>query len=70
MRAIDQVTALRLLKALDRHMKSEAGDVKALEGFEPLLFRLRVGDWRLIFRKEGDQGIVIVRVRHRREAYR
>jgi hypothetical protein len=45
-RAIDGDTALRLLKALDRFLKTDAGNVKRLEGFNPPLFRLRVGDWR------------------------
>lgn len=69
-RAIDRETALRLLKALDRFLKANAGNVKQLEGFDPPLFRLRVGDWRLIYRRRGDDAIEIVRVRNRREAYR
>lgn len=42
-RAIDRDTALRLLKSLDRFIKTKAGDVKQLEGFDPPLFRLRAG---------------------------
>jgi mRNA-degrading endonuclease RelE of RelBE toxin-antitoxin system len=61
---------LRLLKSLDRFLKTDAGNVKQLEGFDPSLFRLRVGDWRLIYRKQGDDAIEVVRVRNRREAYR
>jgi mRNA interferase RelE/StbE len=70
LRAIDRDTALRLLKALDRFLKTNAGNVKQLEGFDPPLFRLRVGDWRLIYRVQRDEAIEIVRVRNRREAYR
>jgi mRNA-degrading endonuclease RelE of RelBE toxin-antitoxin system len=69
-RAIDRETALRLLKALDRFVKTEAGNVKQLEGFDPPLFRLRVGAWRFIYRKAGDNAIEVVRVRNRKEAYR
>ena len=69
-RAIDRDTALRLLKALDRFLKTDAGNVRQLEGFNPPLFRLRVGDWRLIYRRRGDDAIEMVRVRNRREAYR
>ena len=69
-RAIHRDTALRLLKALDRFLKTDAGDVKQLEGFEPPLFRLRVGAWRLIYRRQGDEAIEVVRVRNRSEAYR
>ncbi len=69
-RAIDRETALRLLKPLDRFVKTEAGNVKQLEGFDPPLFRLRVGAWRFIYRKAGDKAIEVVRVRNRKEAYR
>jgi mRNA-degrading endonuclease RelE of RelBE toxin-antitoxin system len=69
-RAIDRDTALRLLKALDRFLKSDVGNVKQLEGFDPPLFRLRVGAWRFIYRPAGDDAIEVVRVRNRKEAYR
>lgn len=69
-RAIDRETALRLLKALARFLVTNSGDVKQLEGFDPPQYRLRVGDWRVIFRKSGALTVEIVRVRNRREAYR
>ena len=69
-RAIDRETALRLLKALARFLETDAGNVKQLEGFDPPQFRLRIGDWRYIFRKSGEDAIEILRVRNRREAYR
>ena len=69
-RAIDRDTALRLLKSLDRFVKTNAGNVKQLEGFDPPLFRLRVGAWRFIYRTLGEDGIEVVRVRHRKDAYR
>lgn len=52
-RAIDRETALRLLKALARFLQTESGNVKQLQGFEPPRYRLRVGDWRFIFRSLG-----------------
>ena len=70
LRAIDRETALRLLKALARFLATDTGNVKQLEGFDPSRYRLRIGDWRFIFRKSGDGAIEIVRVRNRREAYR
>jgi mRNA-degrading endonuclease RelE of RelBE toxin-antitoxin system len=70
LRAIDRDIALRLLKALDRFVKTDSGNVKQLEGFEPPVFRLRSGDWRIMFRYLGDDAIEVVRVRNRREAYR
>lgn len=70
LRAIDRETALRLLKSLDRYLKTGAGNVKQLEGFDPPLFRFRTGAWRVIYRKRGEDAIDVVRVRNRREAYR
>ena len=69
MRAIDRATALRLLQGLARFALTESGDVKQLEGYEPPQFRLRVGDYRVRFRDVGES-IEIVRVRHRKDAYR
>lgn len=69
-RAIERDTALRLLKALDRFVKTGAGNVKQLQGFDPPLFRLRVRDRRFIYRDAGANAIEVVRVRSRKEAYR
>ena len=44
------------------------GDVKQLTNFTPE-YRLRVGDYRVLFEIEGNT-IVVYGVRHRREAYR
>ena len=70
LRAIDRETALYLLKNLARFLSTDSGDVKQLKGFNPPQYRLRVGDWRFIFRKSGDGFIEVIRVRNRREAYR
>ncbi|MCA2971391.1 MAG: type II toxin-antitoxin system RelE/ParE family toxin [Acidobacteriaceae bacterium] len=64
-RAIDRDTALRLLKALDRFLRTETGDVKQLEGYEPPLYRIRVGSWRFLFHKMGTDAIEVVRVCNR-----
>ena len=69
LRAIDQQTALQILKTLARFARSEEGNVKRLQGVEPPLYRLRTQDHRVIFRDLGDS-IEITRVRNRREAYR
>jgi mRNA-degrading endonuclease RelE of RelBE toxin-antitoxin system len=68
-RAIDRSTALRILQRLARFAYSSAGDVKRLKGYDPVQFRLRIGDYRIRFRKLNDS-IEIVRVLHRSEAYR
>jgi mRNA interferase RelE/StbE len=45
-----------------------SGDVKRLTNFTPE-YRLRVGDYRVLFEIES-QRVIIYRVVHRREAYR
>ncbi len=44
------------------------GDVKKLTNFTPE-YRMRVGDWRILFEVEGEK-IIVYRIRHRKEAYR
>jgi len=68
-RAIDRDTAIDLLHGLARFVATEEGDVKRLQGIEPPEFRLRLGDYRLRFQDLGDS-IEILRVRHRKDAYR
>jgi len=68
-RAIDRQTAIDLLHGLARFLATEEGDVKRLQGIEPPEFRLRLGDYRVRFQDLGDS-IEILRVRHRKEAYR
>jgi mRNA interferase RelE/StbE len=69
LRAIDQATALRILQILARYLASGVGDVKRLQDVEPPEFRLRVGDYRVRFHDLGDS-ILVLAVKHRREAYR
>ncbi len=46
-----------------------AGDVKRLTDFTPE-YRLRIGDYRVLFEIEEQNIIVVYRVRHGREASR
>jgi mRNA-degrading endonuclease RelE of RelBE toxin-antitoxin system len=69
LRSIDQATALRILHVVARYLVNGEGDVKRLQGIEPPEFRLRVGDYRVRFHDLGDS-IVVLAVKHRREAYR
>jgi mRNA-degrading endonuclease RelE of RelBE toxin-antitoxin system len=69
LRALDQATALRILHVVARYLATGQGDVKRLQGVEPPELRLRVGDYRVRFHDLGDS-IVVLAVKHRREAYR
>jgi mRNA interferase RelE/StbE len=69
LRGIDRESAMRILIALTNYGESGVGDIKALSGEWDGYFRLRVGDFRVIFQITPD-AIAIVRVRHRSDVYR
>jgi len=69
LRAIDKATALRILHILARYLATGEGDVRRLQDVEPPEFRLRAGDYRVRFHDLGDS-ILVLAVKHRREAYR
>ncbi|MGO9316970.1 MAG: type II toxin-antitoxin system RelE family toxin [Terracidiphilus sp.] len=69
LRAIDQASALRILHTMARYLATSDGDVKRLQDVEPPEFRLRVGNYRIRFHDLGDS-ILVLAVKHRREAYR
>jgi len=60
-----QLQILKVIEAMSNDLK---GDVKRLTNYTPE-YRLRVGNYRVLFEIENN-GIVVYRVRHRREAYR
>ena len=73
LRAIPQPAALTILRALtplgDDPRRPDA-DIKKLSGYADR-YRLRVGDYRVIYEIADEQLIIlIVGVGHRREAYR
>ena len=57
-----------LIERIDALEFDLAGDVKKLTNFTPE-YRLRSGQWRVLFEIEGNSAI-IYRVLHRRDAYR
>jgi len=69
LRSIDRESAMRLLLALTRYGESGEGDIKALSGEWDGFFRLRVGEFRVIF-EITPEAIVIIRLRHRSDVYR
>ena len=61
--------ASRIADALERLQSDLTGDVKKLTNFTPE-YRLRVGQFRVLFEIENKTRIIVYRVVHRREAYR
>ena len=68
-RGLDRPTAMRVFDGILRFARSGFGDVVALQGEMAGSYRLRIGDYRVLFMVE--QGAMqVVGVRHRSEAYR
>ena len=61
--------AIRIADALERLESDLTGDVKKLTNFTPE-YRLRVGQFRVLFEIEEENKVVVYRVVHRRDAYR
>ncbi len=57
----------RIINKVERMRHGLSGDVKRLKAFVPN-YRLRVGDWRVLFEIELNS-IVVHEVKHRSEAY-
>jgi len=68
-RALDRPTAMRLFEGILRFARTGSGDVNALHGDMAGAFRLRLGDYRVLFTLEDD-AMRIFSARHRSEAYR
>ena len=69
MRRIQKRDATRIADALEKMTTDLIGDVKRLTNFTPE-YRLRVGNYRVLFEIENEENIIVYRIIHRREAYR
>jgi len=69
LRGLDSKQALRVLTAIERALKAPGHRGEALSGPFAGLFKLRVGDYRVIYARTED-GYLVLRIAHRREAYR
>jgi len=71
LQSLDPPVALRILKSIESLVSSpRPAGAKKLEGATDL-WRIRIGEWRVVYRIVDRQRLVdIVAVRHRREAYR
>jgi mRNA-degrading endonuclease RelE of RelBE toxin-antitoxin system len=69
LRQVERGTAMRILLALTRYAETGEGDVKAMEGRFTGAHRLRIGDWRVRFRRMRAGTIHILAVENRGGAY-
>ncbi len=68
-RRLDRPTAMRIFDGILHYALTGGGDVAPLHGDMAGSFRLRLGDYRVLFALE-DNDMRIFGVRHRSEAYR
>ena len=68
---LDPQTAARVIAAVERLAETGEGDVRKLVNVHPPTYRLRVGDWRVLFRYATvPRSISVRRVLPRGDAYR
>jgi mRNA-degrading endonuclease RelE of RelBE toxin-antitoxin system len=69
-RKLDGVTRERIVSLLERFAETGIGDVLQLTDVHPPEWRLRVGDWRIRFRKDPTQAtLMVLRILRRDKAY-
>jgi len=68
-RSLDRSTAMRIFDGILHYARTGGGDVAPLHGDMAGSFRLRLGDYRVLFALQ-DNVLRIFGVRHRSEAYR
>ena len=71
LQALDRTIAGRILKRIEAlRLEPRPSGCKKLEGTDHL-WRIRIGDWRVVYSVDDARTLVEVSViRHRREAYR
>ena len=67
LKKIPKADAIKLLSKINELKKELKGDVKKLTNHTPE-YRLRVGNFRILFEINGNR-IIIYKVRHRKRAY-
>jgi mRNA interferase RelE/StbE len=65
---LDPALRERIADAVER-LSEDKASVQRLQGYKPPLFRIRVGDWRILFTIDADVA-TIERVLPRDKAYR
>ncbi len=78
LRHFDRTATARVRNAVLRYAESDHGAVVRLQGIDPPAWRLRVGDYRVLFHFEAAadddldrrEWMMVEHVMHRREAYR
>lgn len=68
LKGLPKTEGKRIIEKLNLLEDDLQGNVKRLTNYTPE-YRLRVGDWRVLFEVD-DKKIIVYRIRHRKEAYK
>ncbi|MGA1844280.1 MAG: type II toxin-antitoxin system RelE family toxin [bacterium] len=68
LKGLPKTEGKRIIEKLNLLEDDLQGNVKRLTNYTPE-YRLRVGDWRVLFEVD-DNKIIVYRIRHRKEAYK
>ena len=66
--ALDRLVQSRILAAITRYATTGHGDIKPIRG-RPGEYRLRVGKWRVFFRQDQSDLLIVIGIDNRGEAY-
>ena len=69
LKKIDKEQATKILKKIEDELPEKAETLSVLTGKFSGLRKFRIGDFRVIFSIIGDTALIL-RIRHRKEAYR
>jgi len=69
LKRLDKPTARRILEKLERTLSDNPDAGIPLSGEFRGLFKYRVGDYCVMYAKTPD-GVLVLRIRHRKDAYR
>lgn len=69
LKKLDKSTVHRLLTKLERVLSADASAGEPLRGEFRGLFKYRIGEYRVIYSKIPE-GVLVLRIRHRKEVYR
>jgi mRNA interferase RelE/StbE len=65
---IDKSNSLKILNKIKQMESDLQGDIKKLTNFT-LEYRLRVGNYRVLFEQQGNK-IIVYRIKHRKDIYK
>jgi len=69
LRRLDRLAAQRVLREIERRLGDPARGGSPLVGEFAGLYRLRIGEYRVIYVRRA-AGFLVLRIAHRREVYR